>query len=151
MENTFENGYRRLFIIRKDLPMSPGKLAAQVSHCAESYWRELIRSWHVPEEDTDTEAAVRGRLDRGILDNYVNGRIVKTICEAKNKNQLMKAKDKAESLGLKEGTDFGFIRDLCFTELEPEDEDGRTTTGMWFRPLPDDIAHEISKKYQLYR
>lgn len=28
-------GYRRLFIMRKDLKMSPGKLAAQVGHCAE--------------------------------------------------------------------------------------------------------------------
>lgn len=31
-------GYRRLFIMRKDLNMSPGKLAAQVSHCAEAFW-----------------------------------------------------------------------------------------------------------------
>ncbi len=29
---------RRLFIIRKDLNLSPGKLAAMVGHCAEGYW-----------------------------------------------------------------------------------------------------------------
>lgn len=28
---------RRLFIIRKDLNLSPGKLAAMVGHCAEGY------------------------------------------------------------------------------------------------------------------
>ncbi|MBR1856271.1 MAG: peptidyl-tRNA hydrolase [Oribacterium sp.] len=71
--------------------------------------------------------------------------------KAKNKNHLLKAKEKAEDLGLKEGIDFGLIRDLCLTELEPEDEDGRTTTVIWFRPLSNDVAHEISKKYQLYR
>ena len=37
-------GYRRLFIMRKDLNMSAGKLAAQVSHCAEAYWLRLIKA-----------------------------------------------------------------------------------------------------------
>ena len=35
---------RRLFIIRKDLHLSPGKLAAMVAHCAEAYWTRLIRN-----------------------------------------------------------------------------------------------------------
>ena len=34
-------GYRRLFIMRKDLNMSAGKLAAQVGHCAEAYWNSM--------------------------------------------------------------------------------------------------------------
>ena len=75
----------------------------------------------------------------------------KKAIEARNKNHLLKAKENAVEMGLKEGADFGLIRDLCLTELEPEDEDGRTTTGIWFRPLPDDVAHEISRKYQLYK
>ena len=28
---------------------------------------------------------------------------------------------------------------------------GRTLTCIGFRPLPDDIVHEISKKFQLYK
>ena len=35
---------RRLFIIRKDLHLSSGKLAAMVSHCAEAYWTRLIKN-----------------------------------------------------------------------------------------------------------
>ena len=35
-------GYRRLFIIRKDLQLSPGKLAAMVGHCAEAYWTRML-------------------------------------------------------------------------------------------------------------
>ena len=31
------------------------------------------------------------------------------------------------------------------------EEDGTTLTGIWFKPLPDELAHKISKKYQLYR
>ena len=46
------------------------------------------------------------------------------------------------------------IRDACHTELEPEefDEngDGMTLTCIGFRPLPDEIAHQISHKFHLY-
>ena len=61
----------------------------------------------------------------------------------------------AEELGLKEGIDFFLIKDACLTELEPEEVDengvGRTLTCIGFRPLPDEVAHQISRKYQLYR
>ena len=52
---------------------------------------------------------------------------------------------------LVEGEDYGFINDKCLTELTPENEDGTTTVGIWFKPLSDDVAHMISKKYKLYR
>lgn len=132
-------GYRRLFIMRKDLKMSPGKLAAQVGHCAEAYLVYLIRNSHQLHD-----------IDAAILDQYVNGASVKTICEARNKNQLLKAKSMAEEIGLVEGTDFGLIYDKCLTELAPEEENGTTLTGVWFRPLPDETAHSISRKYHLY-
>ena len=35
---------RRLFIIRKDLHLSSGKLAAMIAHCAEGYWIRLIEN-----------------------------------------------------------------------------------------------------------
>lgn len=66
----------------------------------------------------------------------------------------MKAVKIAEELGLKEDKDFGIIKDLCNTELKPEETDeygnGITVTCIGFKPLPDDIAHAISKKYHLY-
>ena len=36
---------RRLFIIRKDLNLSAGKLAAMVAHCAEGYWTNLLKQF----------------------------------------------------------------------------------------------------------
>ena len=79
----------------------------------------------------------------------------KTICEAKNRNQLMKAVVLAQEQGLVENQDFFLIRDNCLTELEPEEmgEDGigRTLSGIGFRPLPDMTAHAISRKYQLFK
>ena len=67
----------------------------------------------------------------------------------------MKAITMAEELGLTAGEDFFLIKDNCLTELEPEEVDengvGRTLTCIGFRPLPDEVAHKISRKYQLYR
>lgn len=140
-------GYRRLFIIRKDLGMSPGKLSAQVGHCTEAYWTRLLRSNALHE---DGEYKVSFKIPADIFEQYINGAFVKTICEARNKNHLLKAKTKAEELGLAENEDYCLIYDNCRTELEPEEENGTTLTGIWFRPLPDDVAHEISKKYHLY-
>ena len=56
-----------------------------------------------------------------------------------------------EELGLKEGTDWGYINDCCLTDLTPENEDGTTTIGIWFKPLKDEDAFNISKKFKLYR
>lgn len=190
---------RRLFIIRKDLHLSAGKLAAMVSHCAEAYWLHLLMHSHVKDNEFDVlpveipgykdywklyrhpaiykaaeEAHERGdktfvyksensrptmsvtfEIPKDIWKDYVTDIFTKTICEAKNLNQLMKVVDVAKKLGLQENVDYGFIDDCCKTELTPEFTDengnGRCRVGIWFRPLPDDISKELSKKYQLYK
>lgn len=141
---------RRLFIMRKDLHMSPGKLAAQVAHCAEAYWTRMLgRGLEYTEEQVAYK--FNGIIDKSIVDEYLHGVFRKTICEARNKTHLLKAVDMAEELGLVRDADYGLIYDACFTELEPEEPDGTTLTGIWFRPLDEETAHSISKKYQLYR
>jgi len=140
--------YRRLFIMRKDLNLSPGKLSAQVAHCAEAYWTRIMRNSVITVSDSDYTLCFT--IDRQLFDNYVDASFVKTICEAKNKAHLLKAKKMADDLGLKEGADYGLIYDSCRTELKPEEDDGTTLTGMWFCPLPTEVVHKISKKYHLY-
>ena len=81
---------RRLFVIRKDLHLTPGKLAAMVAHCAEGYWLRLIEQNIVVENEIPHASF---DIEREIFDDYLNGRITKTICEAKNLNQLNKAKE----------------------------------------------------------
>ena len=143
---------RRLFIIRKDLHLSSGKLAAMIAHCAEGYWIRLIEN---NISNADCKPHVSFDLDKDIYDGYLCGRITKTVCEAKNLNKLLQARDMALTLGLVENQDFGMINDACLTELTPEwiDEngEGRCTVGIWFKPLEDEVAHSISKKYQLYK
>lgn len=188
---------RRLFIIRKDLHLTPGKLAAMVGHCCEAYWTNLMKSGRVHDnefvslpavetfpngekgpalymhpklyelskkafesgadaficeaEDSRKSVTVSFEIPKDIWDGYVNGIFTKTICEARNKNHLLKAETIAKELHLEEGKDYGFINDKCLTELAPENEDGTTTVGMWFAPLEDETAHKISKKFPLYR
>lgn len=145
---------RQLIIARKDLNMSPGKLAAQVSHASMAFLSQIVKTGPIIEESDET-ITVEVVIREDIYDGWLKGIFTKTICEAKNRNQLMKAVSMAEDAGLVEGEDFFLIKDNCLTELEPEEigEDGvgRTLTCMGFRPLPDEIAHDISRKYQLYK
>ena len=155
-----KDGMRQLIIARKDLNMSPGKLAAQVSHASMAFVADMLRKGGVDEElslDTcEVEAYhICVEMPPDIYNDWLHGIFTKTICEAKNRNHLMKAVAAAEELGLHEEKDFFLIKDSCLTELEPEEYDengvGRTLTCIGFRPLPDSIAHKISRKYQLYR
>lgn len=188
---------RRLFIIRKDLNLSAGKLAAMVGHCCEAYWTNLLKNSKSIIDNEFEELPCRDPLNpsrpypyrnnelyekskmafddgkdefviekaynpkksytvtitipKDIWNDYVNDIFTKTICEAKNLNKLKGAEDIAKELGLREGIDYGFINDCCKTELTPENSDGTCTVGIWFKPLPDDIAHKISKKFMLYK
>lgn len=155
--NTIDNpdlldvqNYRRLFIMRKDLNMSPGKLAAQVGHCAEAYWMSLLKENSVYTTYGDSYKTVC-KISKDIYDKYVNGSFVKVICEAKTKTHLLKVLKKSKELGLIEGKDYGLIYDNCATELTPEEPNGTTLTGIWFAPMANSISKELSKGYQLYK
>ena len=151
---------RQVIIARKDLNMSPGKLAAQCCHASLAFLTSQMRDRsQMSKLYRDGEVVAYNPLgmiiEKDIYEEWISGIFTKTICEARNYNQLMKAVALANELGLKEGTDYFLIKDNCLTELEPEEVDengvGRTLTCIGFKPLPDDIAHQISKKFQLYK
>ena len=140
--------YKQIIIARKDLHMSIGKICSQVSHASMSFLSWFIRN------NTDLDGHVDGYIDENILHNWINGEFTKCILQAKNKNQLLKAKTMAEELGMIEGRDFWLIKDNCHTELKPEEIDengvGRTLTCIGFRPMDSEIIDQIGKKYHLY-
>ena len=150
---------RQLIIARKDLNMSAGKLAAQVSHASMAFLTAPLRETKDDKNKIkrieNGEYVFEIKIDAETYDDWICGIFTKTICEARNRNQLLKAKKMAEELGMEEEKDFFQIKDNCLTELEPEEVDengvGRTLTCIGFRPLPDDVTHEISRKFQLYR
>jgi len=154
---------RQLIIARKDLNMGPGKLAAQVAHAAMAFLTTEVRNsvWSFSGDDDsgNTERIYYVHIPNDIFQGWIKGAFTKTVCEAKNRTQLLKAKIIAEELGLVEGRDFFLIKDNCLTDLEPEEEytdangevHGCTLTCIGFRPLEDEIAWKISKKFQLYK
>ena len=148
---------RQVIIARKDLNMSPGKLAAQVAHASWAFLSNGIRKCMETAKFDHYEQKYIFKLclDKDIAEEWFCGIFTKTICEAKNKNQLLKAKEIAEELGMVENKDFFLIKDACNTELTPEEIDengvGRTLTCIGFKPLDDETAWKISKKFQLYK
>lgn len=110
---------------------------------------------NIPKEELQYYYSTQFELDSDIYLNWVNDIQKKVVCEAKNKNQLMKAVTIAESLKLEQDKDFFIIQDRCLTELSPEEFDiegnAVTTTCIGFKPLQDEIADKIIKKFQLYK
>ena len=106
---------RQLIIARKDLNMSPGKLAAQVGHASMAFLSHMIRESGLQKRvSLDTgeigHYEIMITMDPTIYDDWLCGIFTKTICEAKNRNQLMKAVTLAEAEGLVENQDFCLIR-----------------------------------------
>ena len=146
--------YEQIIIARKDLNMSPGKLAAQVSHGSMAFLTSMIRDKATYSEADcfdgyDKIYTANLTFDKELYEQWIDGEFTKCVLQAKNKNQLLKVKTMAEDLGMTEGKDFWLIRDNCHTELEPE-EDGRTLTCIGFRPMDSETIDKIGKKYHLY-
>lgn len=145
--------YKQIIIARKDLNMSPGKLAAQVCHGSVAFLTWAIRRHIRPIPyaiNPNGGYQVMFDIPEDLFEQWIDGEFTKCVLQAKNKNQLLKAKTMAEEMGMKEGEDFWLIRDNCRTELEPEDDDGRTLTVIGFKPMDSEIINKIGKKYQLY-
>ena len=86
---------RQLIIARKDLNMSPGKLAAQVAHAAMAFLTIALKNtpFQIPNADNTATSFVI-EFSNDIINGWIRGSFTKTVCEAKNRNQLLKAKAK---------------------------------------------------------
>ena len=147
--------YKQIIIARKDLNMSAGKLAAQVSHASMAFLTNEIRNdWSMNKTyfkgvEYKTYYAVELTFEQDLFEQWIIGEFTKCVLKAKNKSQLLKAKTLAEEMGMTENEDFFCIYDNCHTELTPE-EDGRTLTCIGFKPMDSEVIDKIGKKFQLY-
>lgn len=146
---------KQIIVARKDLKLSPGKLAAQVAHASGMYFmKNIIKNIQVRQMGYGSKEyryTVDGmEVEIPIYEDWMLGEYKKCVLAAKNKNDLLKLKAKAEEAGLKEGADFFLIYDNCHTELETEEENGTTLTCIGFKPMQDDVIDKITKRYRLY-
>lgn len=150
--------YKQIIIARKDLNMSAGKLAAQVSHASMAFLTEQLKDKVLCyRHDGENEYVYIEplQIEIGVFENWIKGTFTKVLLEAKNKNRLLKAVELANGLGFTEGRDYFLIKDNCYTELEPEEFDengvGRTLTCIGFRPMESEVIDKIGKKFQLWK
>lgn len=144
---------KQYIVVRKDLPMSAGKLAAQVSHGSLSFF-----SWMLLEHLKETEDGYEienMKIDKDLWDGWLDpehASFTKIVLAVKNKNQLEKIIEKATMAGFVENRDFFCIHDEGRTELDEwRDEDGRIFTCIGFKPMEEDSLKEVVGKLQVYR
>ncbi|MFH1469669.1 MAG: aminoacyl-tRNA hydrolase [Pseudomonadota bacterium] len=113
-------------VVRQDLSMSRGKLAGQVAHAslgaviphhrgANPYIQHFER---FPDFSEDVEA-------------WFAGPFVKVVCGVPDRAALLALAAKLDGRAIP----YVVIRDICRTELDPEDADGRTPTCLGVVPL----------------
>lgn len=148
-----DSKFKQVIVVRKDLNMTPGKLAAQVSHASMAFLTTKIR--HGVEFMTDDTIDVSATFPRDMFDEWLNGTFTKIVLSAKNKNKMNKIIEAAIDSGMIEGKDFFVIRDACLTELSPEEFDengvGWTATCVGFAPTKASVIDPITKKLQLLK
>lgn len=100
--------FKQLIIARRDLNMSPGKLAAQVSHASIAFLLEKLYwgSKEVVKERDGLMYHIGISLDRDLFHKWIAEAETKVVCRAKNKNDLLKAVKMAEELGWEENKDY---------------------------------------------
>ena len=143
--------YKQIIIARKDLNMSSGKLAAQVSHGSMSFLTWIIRNNSHPLA-CQGEYESKFRIENDLYEQWIDGEFTKCVLQAKNKKTvdiLVHKESRCEEWKEWEGKDFWLIYDNCHTELEPE-ENGRTLTVIGFKPMDSEIIDQIGRKYHLY-
>lgn len=147
--------YKQIIIARRDLKMSPGKLAAQVSHGSMAFLTSAIKDSAVitkPEIGIGKPIYYNSSLlfDQGLYEEWIQGSFTKIVLGAKNRDKLLHAADLADSLGMIEGIDYFCIFDNCYTELTPEEPDGTTLTCIGFKPMDSELIDQIGKEFHLF-
>jgi len=116
--------FKLVIVVREDITMSCGKLAAQVAHAA-------------------VECAIECyKKQRPVFNIWKSQGAKKIILKAKNLDELKRLKEKAEKLGLVTS----LISDAGRTELEPG-----TITCLGIGPGPSQLINKVTGSLPLYR
>lgn len=146
-----KNMYKQYIIIRKDLPMSAGKLVSQGAHASESFLTHMLSKSIILTEEGYVCNMV---IDKDLWEQWMNpeASFTKITLGIKNRNQLEKLLAKANEMGFVEGKDYFCIHDEARTELKDFiEDDGRVLTAVGFLPREESELKQLLGKLQLYK
>ncbi len=109
--------YKMVIVVREDLKISCGKIAAQVSHAAVEC------------------ALISKRKKRRWFKEWYNEGQRKVVVKVKGERELIELKKKAENLKLTTS----LIRDAGLTEIPPG-----TITSLGIGPAPEEIINKVT-------
>ena len=119
--------YKQVIVVRKDIEMSPAKLAVQVAHASIGGFIECV--------EPDDRKKV---LDEWYKDSYQK-KVVLQVSDLKALDEFM---DLARCLGYS----FFEVRDASKTELEPD-----TLTCVGFSPMKNELIDKLTGNLKTYR
>lgn len=127
---------RQIIVVRKDLNMDPGKLAAQVAHASLA----TITNRLTPVSDSKFELTLNNKYD-DLLKIWIEKRFTKIVLSVKNENELLKIETKAKEKGLP----VYLIEDAGFTAFNE-----KTKTCLSIGPCLSEDVKDITGKLRLF-
>jgi peptidyl-tRNA hydrolase, PTH2 family len=128
-------------VVRQDLDMSPGKMAAQAAHASSkivlSHFGRL----------NGVRGAKELQLHQSAFQQWQDRSFAKVVLRVKSRDQLLQLCDQLESLNIP----FAPIFDACRTELTPEEPNGSVFTCIGITPLFRDEVPKCLQKLQVYK
>ncbi len=137
---------KQVIVVRKDLNMSIGKTAAQVSHASLGALLKLFKKTDIWEEDTFPSVGTHMEVNfehNSFLDKWLNGIFTKICLGTKNEASLLKLYNKIEKE--KPNIPIVLIEDCGLTEFNGVP----TKTCIGIGPYWSDEIDEFTKKLQL--
>lgn len=128
-------------IVRQDLEMSPGKMAAQCSHASAG----MALAFY----SIDRTIANAHHLDqfRDAMLCWKSRSFGKVVLRVKSRDQLLKVCQNLDDSGIP----YCPVFDACRTELEPEEPNGSVFTCIGLTPIFRDEVPKFLKKLQVYQ
>ena len=138
-------GTKMMIVMRRDLKMRKGKIAAQAGHaCIDAVLRALQKEDRMNDLEMSADGMMLKETDKPTspLCEWFNGGCTKVCVYVDSEENLLKIADEAE----KRGIIAAVITDWGLTEFHGE----HTKTCLALEPLPSDVADELTGGLPLY-
>ena len=127
---------KQVIVVRKDLDMSPGKIAVQVAHASLKSYKQYLKSMT---KDMSGLVCIDFNESKDLVE-WQNTGETKIAVWCKDNKEMEKIRMKANELNIRTV----FVIDEGRTELDPQ-----TITCMALGPAPDDIMDKVTKRLRL--